>query len=254
MSQKKILVTGASSGIGRSISKTMAQKGHSVLMASRRTDRLAEIASTTPTVVGELQFAELDVSDAASVDRFVETHKNWLKDIDVLVNNAGLALGREAFHDSDFSDVEKMIETNVVGLLRVTRKILPFMRENKKGHILNLGSVAGKEAYPGGTVYCATKAAVHMITDCLRIDLAGSGIRVSTIAPGRVAETEFSVVRFKGDEARAKSVYEGFRVMTADEIASIAAWILDQPEHINIQQVLVLPTDQINASTLGPKK
>jgi NADP-dependent 3-hydroxy acid dehydrogenase YdfG len=136
----------------------------------------------------------------------------------------------------------------------MTRKILPMMIENQKGHIVNLGSVAGKEAYPGGTVYCATKAAVHMITDCLRIDLGGTGIRVSTIAPGRVAETEFSLVRFKGDEQKAKSVYEGFRTMTADDIASIVAWIVDQPEHINIQQILVLPTDQTTASTLAPKK
>jgi 3-hydroxy acid dehydrogenase/malonic semialdehyde reductase len=254
MSQKKILVTGASSGIGRAISLMMAQKGHSVLMASRRTDRLKEIASSTPTVVGELLFAELDVTSSASVEKFLNEHSDWLKGVDVLVNNAGLALGREPFQNCEIADVEKMIETNILGLLRVTRKILPFMLENKKGHIVNLGSVAGKEAYPSGTVYCATKAAVHMITDCLRIDLGGSGVRVSTVAPGRVAETEFSLIRFKGDEKRAQANYEGYRVMTAEEIASIVAWIVEQPEHINIQQVLVLPADQPTASTLAPKK
>lgn len=254
MSQKKILITGASSGIGRAMSQLFAQKGHSVLMASRRADRLKEIASSTATVVGELNYAELDVTRAESVEKFIKDNKVWLKDIDVLVNNAGLALGRETFQNAEDLDIEKMIETNVLGLLRVTRKILPFMIENKRGHLINLGSVAGNQAYPGGTVYCATKAAVHMITDCLRIDLGGTGIRVSTIAPGRVAETEFSLVRFKGDEHRAKSVYEGFRVMTADDVATIASWIVDQPEHINIQQVLVLPTDQVNASSLAPKK
>lgn len=252
--KKKILVTGASSGIGRATALLLARQGHSVLMAARRVDKLKEIAAGEATVVGELLVGELDVSSAESTERFLGTHEAWLKDLDVLVNNAGLALGREAFQASAVEDVEQMIETNVLGLLRLTRRILPAMVARKSGHILNLGSVAGRTAYNGGTVYCATKAAVHMITDALRYDLGGTGVRVSTVAPGRVAETEFSEVRYKGDKQKAASVYEGFRTMTAADVAEAIAWILDRPAHVNIQELTLLPTDQPSATTLAPLK
>ena len=250
----KILVTGASSGIGRATSLLLAQKGHQVLMAARRGDKLREIAAQSAAVVGEFLVGELDVRDLSSIDQFFATHGEWLRDVDVLVNNAGLALGRDPFQDSSNDDFEAMIETNVLGLLRVTRKILPLMIARKSGHIVNLGSVAGDTAYQSGTVYCASKAAVHMITDALRIDVGGTGVRVSTVSPGRVSETEFSSVRFKGDQEKARLVYEGFRNLKASDVAESIAWILERPVHVNIQQLVILPTDQPTATTIAALK
>jgi serine 3-dehydrogenase len=250
----KVLITGASSGIGRATALLLARKGHQVFMTARRKDKLEEIAETSPTVVGEFWVDRLDVSNRQDVARFVDEHTAWLSDIDVLVNNAGLALGLNPFHESPEEDHVRMFETNVLGLLSLTQKIIPFMKARKSGHILNLGSVAAHTPYKGGTVYCATKAAVHMITDALRMDLGGTGIRVSTIAPGRVAETEFSEVRFRGDKELARTVYEAYRVMTAEDVAQNIAWILEQPAHINIQELVILPTDQSSATTLDPLK
>ena len=248
----KVLITGASSGIGQATALLMARKGHEVLMVSRRKDRLEELARGTSTVVGSLLFDAFDVSDVSSVAAFVERQKDWLKDVDLLVNNAGLALGTETLDASREEDIVRVIDTNITGLLSLTRRVLPFMKARKSGHVINLGSVAGDTAYRGGTVYCASKAAVHMITDCLRMDLGGTGIRVSTVSPGRVAETEFSQVRFGGDLEKAKKVYEGYRVMTASDVAESIAWIAEQPAHINIQELVILPTDQPSATTLEP--
>lgn len=248
----KVLVTGASSGIGRATALLLARKGHEVLMVSRRKQRLEEIAKETATVVGSLLVDDVDVADTKSVEAFVARQKDWLRDLDLLVNNAGLALGTDPLDASREEDIVRVIETNVIGLLALTRRVLPFMKARKSGHVLNIGSVAADTAYRGGTVYCASKAAVHMITDCLRLDLGGSGIRVSTVAPGRVAETEFSEVRFGGDVDKAKKVYEGYRVMTASDVAESIAWIVEQPAHINIQELVILPTDQPSATTLEP--
>ncbi len=252
MSAKKILVTGASSGIGRATALHLARQGHHVLMAARRTEVLREIAATEATVVGELHVGELDVGRVESVDAFFAKHGDWLGNLDVVVNNAGLALGREGFQDSSEAETERVFETNVLGLLRVTKRALAPMLKRRAGQIVNLGSVAAHEAYAGGTVYCASKAAVHMITDALRHDLGGTGIRVCTVAPGRVAETQFSNVRFRGDAEKAQKVYEGYRILTADDVASIIAWIVAQPAHINVQELIVLPTDQPSATTLAP--
>jgi len=250
----KILITGASSGIGRATALLLARKGHQVFMTARRKDLLEEIATTSSTVVGEFLVDRLDVSDRKDIARFAEEHKTWLSDIDVLINNAGMALGRDAFQDSVEDDHVRMFETNVLGLLSLTQKVLPFMKAKKFGHVVNLGSVAADTPYKGGTVYCATKAAVHMITDSLRMDLGGTGVRVSTIAPGRVAETEFSEVRFRGDKELAQKVYEGYRVMTSEDVAESIAWVVEQPAHINIQELVILPTDQPSATTLDPLK
>lgn len=250
----KILITGASSGIGKATALHMARKGHQVFITARRKDRLEEIAKTSHTIIGEFFLDSLDVSDRKDISRFVTEHSNWLKDVDVLINNAGLALGREVFHEASEEDHIKMFQTNVIGLLSLTQKIIPFMKSRKTGHIVNMGSVAGDTAYKGGTVYCATKASVHMITDALRMDLGGTGIRVSTLSPGRVAETEFSEVRFRGDKLTAQKVYEGYRVLTAEEVAESLAWIIEQPAHINIQELVILPTDQPSATTLDPLK
>lgn len=250
----KILITGASSGIGKATALLLARKGHEVFMVARRKEKLEEIASTSSTVVGSFVIDQLDVSSKEDIHRFTDQHSDWLKNVDVLINNAGLALGQEAFPETADEEHETMIATNVTGVLTLTRAILPFMKANKWGHVLNLGSVAGITPYKGGTTYCATKAAIHMITDCLRMDLGGTGIRVSTIAPGRVAETNFSNVRYKGDAEKAKSVYEGYRTMTSSDVAENIAWILEQPKHINIQELVILPTDQPSATTLEPLK
>ncbi|NCN40389.1 SDR family NAD(P)-dependent oxidoreductase [bacterium] len=250
----KILITGASSGIGKATALLLARKGHDVFMVARRKEKLEEIARTSSTVVGTLLVDELDVTNKIAIQNFCENHKDWLKGIDVLINNAGLALGQAAFPETTDEDHDTMIATNITGLLTLTRAILPLMKANKWGHVLNLGSVAGITPYKGGTTYCATKAAVHMITDCLRMDLGGTGIRVSTVAPGRVAETEFSEVRYKGDMDKAKSVYEGYRTMTSNDVAENIAWIVEQPKHINIQELVILPTDQPSATTLDPLK
>jgi 3-hydroxy acid dehydrogenase / malonic semialdehyde reductase len=252
MPKKKILITGASSGIGRATALMLAQKGHDVMMAARRLDRLAHTAVMSPSITGSLSIGAIDLSDPDSIDKFCHQHGEWLSGLDVLINNAGLALGREPFQDSHLSEVQTMIDTNVSGLLRLTHRLLPIMIERERGHIVNLGSVAGREAYAGGTIYCATKAAVHMLSEALRHDLGGTNIRVSIIAPGRVAETEFSEVRFRGDEKLAQSVYEGYRTMNARDIAETIAWVLDRPEHINIQEIVLMPTDQPSATTLKP--
>jgi 3-hydroxy acid dehydrogenase / malonic semialdehyde reductase len=249
---KKILITGASSGIGQATALMLAQKGHDVLMAARRLDRLAHTAVMSPSITGSLSIGAIDVANPLSIDEFCVKHSEWLSQIDVLINNAGLALGRESFQTSNFSEVQTMIDTNVSGLLRLTHRILPIMIERERGHIVNLGSVAGRAAYAGGTVYCATKAAVHMLSESLRHDLGGTNIRVSVIAPGRVAETEFSEVRFRGDQKLAQKVYEGYRVMTSKDVAETIAWVLDRPDHINIQEVTLMPTDQPSATTLSP--
>ncbi len=247
----KILVTGASAGIGQATALHLAQKGHSVLIAARRTDRLNEMAAESATVVGDFLVGELDLSKKESIDAFVQKHKTFLEGIDVLVNNAGLASGRDSFQNSSFEDLKIMIDTNISGLLELTRQVLPFMVKNKKGHIVNLGSVAGLTAYPGGGVYCATKAAIHIFTDALREDLAGLPIRVSTVAPGRVS-TEFSLVRYRGDKEKAKSVYEGYEALSPMDIAETISWIIERPAHVNIQQVVLYPTEQSNPVKVTP--
>lgn len=248
----KVLITGASSGIGQATAQQLVRKGHQVMIAARRVDKLKEIAANSPVVVGEFIVAELDVSKPESVKKFVATHKEWLEGVDVLVNNAGLALGRESLEKVASEEIHQMVETNVFGLLEVTRAVLPFMTKRKKGHVINLGSIAALRPYAGGTVYCATKAAVHAVTEALRQDLAGSGIRVSTIAPGRVAETEFSSVRFKGDTEKAKKVYEGYRVVTASDVAETIAWVIERPANVNIQELVIMPTDQPTSTTVVP--
>lgn len=248
----KVLITGASSGIGRATALLLARKGHQVLMVSRRKHRLEELAKNSATVVGELLYDELDVSQASEITKFVARQSEWLRDVDLLVNNAGLALGADPLDENSSDDISRVLETNVIGLLTLTRALIPFMKTRKSGHIINLGSVAGATPYKGGTVYCASKAAVHMITDCLRMDLGGTGIRVSTVAPGRVAETEFSEVRFAGDAEKARKPYEGYRTMSASDVAESIAWIAEQPAHINIQELVILPTDQPSATTLEP--
>jgi NADP-dependent 3-hydroxy acid dehydrogenase YdfG len=212
------------------------------------------MAAETATVVGEFIVEELDIRNPDSIAQLVCKHQNWLKGLDVLVNNAGLALGRNSLQESAADELRTMVDTNILGLLEMTRATLPFMVARKKGHVVNLGSIAAITPYAGGTVYCATKAAVHAATLALRQDLAGTGVRVTTVAPGRVAETEFSEVRYGGDKEKAKQVYQGYRVMTAQDVAETIAWIVERPAHVCVQEIVLMPTDQPNSTTVVPLK
>lgn len=238
-----ILITGASAGIGEATAHAFAKSGRELIVTARRGDRLQALASRlqseTPAKVSHFV---LDVRDPAQIDRFVSSQGQLLERLTVLVNNAGLARGIAPLQTGNPQDWDEMIDTNLKGLLRMTRAILPFFLQKKSGHIVNLGSVAGRYTYPGGNVYCATKWAVRALNESLRLDLNGTGIRVTEISPGLV-ETEFSQVRLK-DEAKAKAVYQGMTPLRAADVAQAIVWAVDQPRHVNIQEIVMYPTDQ----------
>ncbi len=242
-----VLVTGASSGIGLACAEAFARAGARLLLAARRTDRLEALAARLDTDVAVLP---LDVRDRAAVDTAIAGLDPGWAAIDVLVNNAGLAAGFAPLPDGDPDDWDRMLDTNVRGLLAVTRAVVPGMIARGRGHVVNLGSIAGHETYPNGAVYCATKAAVDRITPGLRLDLLGTGVRVSTVDPGMV-ETEFSVVRFRGDADRADRVYQGMTPLTADDVAETIVWIADRPAHVQVAEVILLPTDQASATRVA---
>ncbi|MFM7483195.1 MAG: SDR family NAD(P)-dependent oxidoreductase [Burkholderiaceae bacterium] len=236
-----VLVTGASSGFGEAIARRFVREGHQVIAAARRTDRLAALAkelgpALTPTT--------LDVTSKVSIDAMLATLPSELRQIDVLVNNAGLALGLEPAQEAHLQDWETMIATNCQGLVWMTRALLPQMVARGSGLIINLGSVAGAYPYPGGNVYGASKAFVEQFTLNLRADLAGTGVRATNLAPGMSGGTEFSNVRFKGDDEAAAKVYVGTQPITADDVAEAAFWVATLPPHININQIEMMPTCQ----------
>lgn len=235
-----VFVTGASSGFGAAVARRFAADGTRVVVSARRTDRLADLAAELGSSVHAV---ELDVTDADAITRVVAELPDEFADIDVLVNNAGLALGLEPAQRSDLTDWDRMIDTNCKGLVHVTRAILPGMVERGRGHVVNLGSVAGTYPYPGGNAYGATKAFVHQFSLNLRSDLHGTGVRVTSIEPG-MADTEFSTVRFSGDETKADAVYEGMRPLTADDVADTIHWAATRPEHVNINVIELMPTAQ----------
>ena len=241
------LITGVTSGIGKASAEIFAKNGYDLIITGRRNDRLkelsAELKKKFKIKVLELNF---DVRKLKEVKKNLSSLSGTWKKIDVLINNAGLASGFSALQDGDIEDWEKMIDTNVKGLLYVTRHIAPLMIENKKGHIINVASLAGKQAYPKGNVYCATKFAVDALSQSMRIDMLEHGIRVTNIAPGLV-ETEFSVVRFHGNAERAKQTYSKIRPLTPEDIAEIIYWTSSRPAHVNINDVVITPTAQANA-------
>lgn len=242
-----VLVTGASSGIGRACAEAFAAAGARLILGARRGDRLREVARALPTDSLPLT---IDVRDRRAVAKAVAgLPPDWAA-IDVLVNNAGLASGLAPLHEGDPDDWDAMLDTNVKGLLAVTRAVVPGMVARGRGHVINLGSIAGHETYPEGAVYCASKAAVDRITAGLRLDLLGTGVRVSTVDPGMV-ETEFSVVRFHGDQQRAATVYEGMTPLTADDVAATIVWVAGRPAHVQIAEVLILPTAQASATRVA---
>jgi NADP-dependent 3-hydroxy acid dehydrogenase YdfG len=245
-----VFVTGASSGIGAACARAFSRAGARLVLAARRRERLETLAGEVeaegaprPHVIG------LDVRDPASVEKAVRSLPPEWSAVDLLVNNAGLSRGLEALDEATPSDWEEMIDTNVKGLLYVTRAVLPGMRERGRGHIINIGSIAGREAYPGGNVYCATKAAVRLLTAGLRLDLVNTPIRVTSVDPGMV-ETEFSLVRFHGDSERAGKVYRGLTPLTGDDVAEAVLWAATRPEHVNVAEILLLPSDQASATVV----
>lgn len=238
------LITGASAGIGEASARALAGAGARLVLAARRADRLRALAAELREAHGtESHLLELDVRDPGVVTRVLGGLPAEWSEIDLLLNNAGLSRGLDPVQRGEMRDWEEMIDTNVKGVLYVTRCILPGMVKRGRGHLINLGSVAAFDVYPGGAVYCATKSALDAITRGLRMDLFGTPIRVSTIDPGMV-ETEFSVVRFHGDEERAASVYEGMQPLTAADIADLVLYVATRPAHVDVDSIVVKPVAQ----------
>ena len=233
-------MTGASSGFGAAVARRFAADGTPVVVSARRTDRLAALADEFGDTVHAV---ELDVTDADAIVRVVDGLPERFAGIEVLVNNAGLALGMEPAHRADLDDWDRMIDTNCKGLVHVTRAVIPGMVERGRGQVINLGSVAGTYPYPGGNAYGATKAFVHQFSLNLRSDLHGTGVRVTSIEPG-MADTEFSTVRFSGDEDKADAVYAGMRPLSADDVADTIHWAATRPAHVNINVIELMPTAQ----------
>ena len=247
---KTALITGATSGIGAACARKFAGAGYRVIITARRAEQLAVMAGDLQREFGvEALPLCFDVRDRDAVKRALDSIPAAWRDIDVLINNAGLALGLEPEYVGDFTDWETMIDTNVKGLLYMTRLVVPGMVERLKGHVINIGSVAGDAAYAGGAVYCATKAAVKVLSDGLRIDLAHTPVRVTNLKPGLV-ETNFSNVRFHGDTDRASNVYKGIQPLTGDDIADVALYAAQAPAHVQIAEVLILATHQASGSVV----
>lgn len=241
---KIVFVSGASSGIGEAVSRKFAKEGSILLLCARNLDKLNGLKKELESSYGTKVYTyELDVRDKEAVDKVIDCIPANLRNIDILVNNAGLALGLEKLQEGSLEDFDAMIDTNIKGLLYMTRKIVPIMVENQKGQVINIGSVAGIAAYPNGAVYCATKAAVKFISDGLRMDVVDTPIRVTNIQPGMV-ETNFSVVRFHGDEDKAANVYKGIKALTGEDIADVALYAASVPEHVQICEVTITPTHQ----------
>jgi len=245
---KTVFITGASSGIGYACAEVFAKQKFNLLLASRRVDRLHEIATDLQNKYGiQIHTIGLDVRDKMLVQKVWDELPDKWKNIDVLINNAGLSRGLDPIEQGDTEDWDSMIDTNVKGLLYVTRLVAPLMKEKKQGHIINIGSIAGKEVYPNGNVYCATKHAVDALTKAMRIDLLPYNIKVTSVDPGAV-ETEFSIVRFKGDSEKAKKVYEGFTPLTAEDVAEAIWFAASRPAHVNVNDLLLMPTAQASGT------
>lgn len=243
------MITGATSGIGEACARKFANGGYDLVITGRNVDRLKTVEQEARQLGADVLALEFDVRDRKAAAAAVESLKGKWAVIDVLINNAGLALGLDKEYEGDLDDWETMVDTNVKGLLTMTRLIVPGMVELNKGHVINIGSVAGDAAYAGGSVYCATKAAVKAITDGLRIDVAHTAVRVTNVKPGLV-ETNFSVVRFHGDKQRADNVYKGIKPLTGDDIADVAFYAASAPEHVQVAEVLVLATHQANGTVV----
>jgi NADP-dependent 3-hydroxy acid dehydrogenase YdfG len=251
---KTVLITGASSGIGEACAEAFAAKGSSLILAARRKDILEKKAADIKKKYGiEVETFSLDVRSRKAVFAFAGELETKKIVPDVLINNAGLARGMSKLHEGDVDEWEEMIDTNVKGLLYVSRAIVPFMVARNYGHVVNIGSLAGRIVYPAGNVYNATKFAVNALNQAMNLDLAGTNIRVSLVEPGMV-KTNFSAVRFGNDMAKAQSVYDGVRYLTGEDIAQAILYIVGAPDHVNIQSMLIMPIDQRNSYVLHREK
>lgn len=244
---KIAFITGATAGIGEACAKKLAQLGFDLIISGRRKEKLDLLANEIKTQYQqEILPIELDVRQQEDVEKTILNLPEKWKKIDLLINNAGLAVGLSTVQEGNIDDWERMIDTNVKGLLYITRSVAPLMIERKNGHIINITSIAAKEVYPGGNVYCATKHAADALTKGMRIDMLPYNIKVSSIAPGMV-ETEFSIVRFKGDKEKANQVYNGFTPLYAIDIAETVEFIISRPDHVTINDILIMPTAQASA-------
>lgn len=247
LKSRTTLITGASSGIGKACAELFAREGARLILCARREKTIHELAENLRNTHGaECHAFGLDVRDQTKVAAAINSLPAAWKDIDILVNNAGLSRGLAKLHEGDLTDWEEMIDTNIKGLLYVSRMVIPLMVARGRGDIVNIGSIAGHEVYPRGNVYCATKFAVDAITKGMQIDLVDTPIRVSVVDPGMV-ETEFSIVRFRGDSDRAKKVYEGIAPLTGDDVAEAVLFCVTRPPHVNIHQIRIMPTNQAAA-------
>jgi NADP-dependent 3-hydroxy acid dehydrogenase YdfG len=250
---KIALITGATSGIGEACAHVFAREKYNLILTGRRVERLDKLGKKLNTKYNvEVAVSAFDVRDRAQViSSLEELPAKWRK-VNVLVNNAGLSQGLDPIDKGSYDDWDTMIDTNIKGLLYVSKIVTNWMKENGNGHIINLGSIAGKEVYPNGNVYCATKSAVDALSKAMRIDLVTHGIKVTTIDPGAV-ETEFSEVRFKGDKERAKKVYDGFKPLVAEDIAETIWFVVSRPAHVNINELTIMPTAQAAATIIARK-
>jgi NADP-dependent 3-hydroxy acid dehydrogenase YdfG len=247
LKNKIIFITGASSGIGKACAKHFAKEGARLIISARREDLLEELSNNLKkTFATECYILKLDVKDSKAVQTAIEALPREWKDVDILINNAGLAKGVNKFYEDDIANWEEMIDTNIKGLLYVTHAITNGMIKRKSGHVINIGSTAGHEAYPKGHVYCATKHAVGAITKSLRMDVIDKNIKVSTVDPGAV-ETNFSNVRFSGDLKKAKNVYRGITPLTAEDVAEAVLFCSTRPAHTNIAEIIMMPTRQASS-------
>ncbi len=247
---KIVMITGATSGIGRACAEIFAKHGNNLIITGRRTDRLEQISQDISGKYGvKVNTLNFDIRDKDAVFTSIGSLSEVWRNIDILVNNAGLAVGLSTIQNGEVDDWERMIDTNVKGLLYVTRAVLPGMVERKQGHVINIGSIAGKEVYPNGNVYNGTKFAVDALTKATRIDTVDAGIKVTQVAPGAV-ETEFSIVRFKGDKEKADGVYKGFEPLHPEDIADAVYYVTTLPPHVNINDLLIMPVAQASATVL----
>lgn len=252
---KYAFITGATAGFGEACAELFAKNGWNLVLTGRRQERLevlkAKLESTSNVNVHTLVFDVRNQKDVASI--ISELPSGLTSNIELLINNAGLAVGKGPIDEGNIDDWERMIDTNVKGLLYVSKEVIPFLKANKKGHIINIASIAGKEVYPGGNVYCASKHAVDALSQAMRIDLVSHNIKVTNIAPG-AAETEFSVVRFKGNQNTADSVYDGYSPLLANDIAETAFFVASRPAHVNINDIVIMPTAQATPTVLHKSK
>lgn len=241
---RNVFITGASSGIGKAMAYSFAKNGDDSILCARRKEKLVEVKTDIERRYGVNVYThQLDVSKYDDVKKVVQNILKEVKKIDILINNAGLALGLDKFQDYSITDIEAMLDTNIKGLLYVSREIIPNMVENNSGHIINIGSTAGIYSYGGAAVYCATKAAVRYLSDGIRIDTIDKNIKISTLQPG-IVKTDFSEVRFHGDKERAEDIYKGVDALKPEDIADIALYVANQPKHVQISDVTIMATKQ----------